>query len=117
MKYIEVDKLKSILGIEKCEECKFGGSYCADCDPLYFDAHYVINKINELMEPSDEEVKEIVRTYEEKGLIIDKCTSEWDSEFDKIYDKMRPATQEEIEATRNYIEGISEYTGRNIFDV
>lgn len=45
---IDVDKLIEVLNIEKCKECRYGGSYCSDCKNI--DAHTVLDAIESLLE-------------------------------------------------------------------
>lgn len=44
---VDVDAVIEQLDITECNNCRFGGTYCADCK-LDFDAHRILEVLNDL---------------------------------------------------------------------
>lgn len=44
---IYANELIDVLGIEECDKCKFGGTYCVECK--FLDAHEVLKAIRNLL--------------------------------------------------------------------
>lgn len=41
-----IEKLIEKLGIAECRNCKFGGTYCADCK--FIDAHAILDALDDI---------------------------------------------------------------------
>ena len=44
--YVNIENLIEKLGIAECRNCKFGGTYCADCK--FIDAHAILDALDDI---------------------------------------------------------------------
>ena len=46
VEYVNIENLIEKLGIAECRNCKFGGTYCADCK--FIDAHAILDALDDI---------------------------------------------------------------------